>query len=108
MKTTIQFRILSLFPVFNLETKIKKYVIFPPVFHGDVRMFENRLLRRIFGPKSHEVSGGWKELHNEEFLNLYSSLHMIRAIKSKKVGGHVARMEETRIAYKILIGKPEA
>jgi hypothetical protein len=57
-------------------------------------VFENRVLRRIFGPKTHEVTGGWTKLHNEELHNLYSSPSTIRMIKSRKMrwAGHVAQM----------------
>jgi hypothetical protein len=50
-----------------------------------LRVFENRVLRRIFGPKRDEVTGGWRELHNEEFYNLYSSPSIIRMIKSRRM-----------------------
>jgi hypothetical protein len=72
-------------------------------------VFENRVLRRIFGPKRDEVTGGWKKLHNEEFHNLYSSPCIIGMIKSRRLrfGGHVVRMDEKRNAFRILIGKPE-
>jgi hypothetical protein len=58
-------------------------------------MYENRALRRIFGPKREEVEGGWRRLHNEELHNLYASTNVIRVMKSKWVGwvGHVSRME---------------
>jgi hypothetical protein len=71
-------------------------------------VFENRVLRRIFGPKRDEVTGDWGKLHNEEFHNLYSSPNIIRMVKSKRMrrAGHVARMGEKRNAYRIL-GKPE-
>jgi hypothetical protein len=67
------------------------------------------VLRRIFGPKRDEVTGGWKKLHIEELHNLYSSPSIIRMIKSitMKWTGHVARMGEKRNAYRILVGKPE-
>jgi hypothetical protein len=57
-------------------------------------MSENRVLRRIFGPKRDEVTGGWRKLHNEELYNLYFSPHIIRMIKSRRMrwAGHVARM----------------
>jgi hypothetical protein len=74
-----------------------------------LRIFEIRLLRRIFAPKREEVAGGWRRLHNEELHNLYSSPDVIRVIKSRKMTsmGHVARMGEMRNAYIILVGKPE-
>jgi hypothetical protein len=67
-------------------------------------VFENRALRRIFGPKR-----DWRKLHNEELHNLYSSSNTIRMIKSRRMrwAGHVARMGETRNVYRILVGKPE-
>jgi hypothetical protein len=72
-------------------------------------VFENRVLGRIFGPKRDEVTGDWRKLHNEEFHNLYSSLNIIRMIKSGRMrwAWHVARMGETRNAYRILVGKAE-
>jgi hypothetical protein len=72
-------------------------------------VFENRVLRRTFGPKKDEVTGGWRKLHNEELHNFYSSPNITRTIKSRRMrcAGHVARMEETRNAYRILVGKPE-
>jgi hypothetical protein len=72
-------------------------------------VFENRVLRRIFGPKRDHVTGVWRKLHNEELHNLYSLPNIFRMIKSKKLKwpGHVARMGETRNAYKILVGKLE-
>jgi hypothetical protein len=72
-------------------------------------VFENGILRRIFGSKRKEVVGGWKRLHNEELHNLYGSPHIIRVIKSRRMRwvGHVARMGETRNIYKILVGKSE-
>jgi hypothetical protein len=67
------------------------------------------VLRRIFGLRRDEVKGDWRKLHNEELHNLYSSPNIIRMIKSRKMRwtGHVARMGETRNAYRILVGKPE-
>jgi hypothetical protein len=72
-------------------------------------MYENRMLRRIFGPKRDKVVGGWRRLHNEELHNLYTSPNIIRVNKSKRMRWvvDVARMREIKNAYKILVGKPE-
>jgi hypothetical protein len=74
-----------------------------------LRMFENRVLRTIFGPKRDEVTGGWRKLHKEELRDLCSSPSIIRMIKLSRMrlAGHVARMGEKRNAYKLLVGKPE-
>jgi hypothetical protein len=68
----------------------------------NLRLFENRVLRRIFGPKRNEVTGEWRKLHGEELPDLYSSPTIIRIIKSRRViwAGHVARMGEKRNAYR--------
>jgi hypothetical protein len=72
-------------------------------------VIENRVLRRIFGPKRDEVWGGWGELHDEEIRDLYSSPRIIRIMKSRRMlwMGHAARMGEKRNAYRLLVGKPE-
>jgi hypothetical protein len=72
-------------------------------------VFENRVLRRIFGHKRDEVTGEWRKLHNEELHNLYSSPDIIRQVKSRRIkwAGHVACMGEERKVYKDLVGKPE-
>jgi hypothetical protein len=72
-------------------------------------VFENRVLRRIFGPNRDVVTRDWRKLHNGELHNLYSSPNIIRMIKSRRLrwAGHVARMGETRNVYRILVGKPE-
>jgi hypothetical protein len=74
-----------------------------------LRVFENRLLRRICGPKRDEVTGDWRKLHNEELYNLYYSQNINRMIKSRRMrrAGHVARMGAKRNACGILVGKPE-
>ena len=72
-------------------------------------VFENMVLRRIFGPRRDEVTGEWRRLHNEELNSLYSSPNIVRVIKSRRMrwAGHVARMGEERGVYKVLVGKPE-
>jgi hypothetical protein len=74
-----------------------------------LRVFENRVLRRIFGLKRDEVTGGWRKLHNEELHGLYSSPSIVRVIKARRMkwAGHVGRMGEVRGAYNILVGRPE-
>jgi hypothetical protein len=72
-------------------------------------VFENRVLRRIFGPKRDETTGECRRLHNEELSDLYSSSNIIRVIELRRTrwAGHVARMGEGRVAYRILVGRPE-
>jgi hypothetical protein len=72
-------------------------------------VFENRVLRRIFGPKRDEVIGGWRKLFDEELHNSYGSPNIIRMIKSRRMrwAGHVVRMGEKRNAFGNLVGKPE-
>jgi hypothetical protein len=72
-------------------------------------VFENRVLRRIFGSKRDEVTGGWRKLHNEELHNFYSSPSIVRMIKPRVMrwAGYVARMRENRNAYRILVRNPE-
>ena len=74
-----------------------------------LRVFENMVLRRIFGPRKDEVTGEWRRLHNEELNDLYSSPNIVRVIKSRIVrwARHVARMDEERGVYRVLVGKPE-
>jgi hypothetical protein len=73
-----------------------------------LRVFENRVLRRIFGPKR-EGDGSWRKLHNDEFHSLYSSPNIIRVIKSRRMrwAGHMACIGEGRGVYRALVGKPE-
>jgi len=74
-----------------------------------LRVFENRVLRRIFGPKRDEVTGKWRKLHNGGLNDLYCSHIFIRLIKSRRMrwAGHVARLGEGRGVYRVLVGKPE-
>jgi hypothetical protein len=74
-----------------------------------IRVFENRVLRRIFGHKKDEVRGEWRRVHKGELNDLYSSSNIIRVIKSRRMrlAGHVACIGEGRDAYRILVGRPE-
>ena len=74
-----------------------------------LRVLENRVLRRIFGPKKDEVTREWRKLHNEELNGLYSSPNIFRVNKSKRMrwAGHVARMGQRRGVYMVLVGKPK-
>jgi hypothetical protein len=103
----------------ELKSKIYKTVILPFVLYGretwsltlreenGLRVFENRVLR-IFGTKREE-DGSWRKLDNDELHSLYSSLNIVRMIKSRKMmwAGHVACMEERRGASRVLVGRPE-
>jgi hypothetical protein len=108
--------------VLSKNTKIKIYrtIILHVVLYGcetwlftlrekhRLRVFENRMLRRIFGPKRDEVTRKRRKLHNEELNYLYSSPRIVQVIKSKRMrwAGHVARMRERRGIYRVLVGKP--
>jgi len=74
-----------------------------------LRVFENRVLRRVFGLKRDEVTGEWRKLHSEELRDLYSLPNIVRVVKLKRMrwAGHVARMEEGRGMHRVLVGKPE-
>ncbi|KAJ4445480.1 hypothetical protein ANN_07288 [Periplaneta americana] len=105
----------------NLKVRIYKTVILPVVLYGceiwtltlreehRLRVFENKVLRKIFRAKRDEVTGKWRKLHNTELHALYSSPDIIRNIKSRSLrwAGHVARMGESRNAYRVLDGSPE-
>jgi hypothetical protein len=105
----------------NTKIRVYRTIILPVVLYGcetwsltlreeqRLRVFENRVLRKIFGPKGDEVTGEWRRLHNKELTDLYSSPNIIWIMKSKRMrwAGHVARMEEKRGAYRILMGRPE-
>jgi hypothetical protein len=104
----------------NLKTEIYKTEILPVVLYGyetlsltlreerRLRVFEKRVLRRIFGPKREE-DGSWRKLHNDELHSPYSSPNIVREIKSRMMrwAGHVARMGERRGVYRVLVGRPE-
>jgi hypothetical protein len=101
----------------NVKVRIYKTIIFPVVLYGcetwfltvrgehKLSVFENRVLRRIFGPKRDGVTGGWRKLHNKELHNFYSSPGKIRISKSRRMrwAGHVARMGERRNVYMLLV-----
>jgi len=72
-------------------------------------LFENVVLRRIFGPRRDEVMGEWRRLHNKELNDLYSSPNIVQVIKSRRMrwAGHVAHMGEERGVYRVLVRKPE-
>jgi hypothetical protein len=103
----------------NLKIKIYETVILPVVLYGcenwslnlgeehRLRVFESRVLRKIFGPKREE-DGSWRKLHNDELHNLYSSPNIISVINSRRVwgAGHVARMDKGRGVYRILLRDP--
>ena len=74
-----------------------------------LRVFENKVLRKIIGAKKDEITGEWRKLHNGEIRALYSSPNIIRSQKSRRMrwAGHVARMEQSRNAHRVLVGKPE-
>ena len=105
----------------NVNSKIHRTIILPVVLcvcetwslalikECRLRILENRALRRIFGPKRDEVRGGWRRLHNKELYALYSSPNVIRVNKSRRLtwAGHVARMGDSRRAYRVLAGKSE-
>jgi len=105
----------------NLKIKIHKTVILPVVVYGcetwsltlreerRLRVFENRVLRSIFGHKRDEVTGEWRKLHNEQLNDVYTSPNIVRVIKTRRMSwaGHVARMGERRGVYRVLVGKPE-
>jgi hypothetical protein len=105
----------------NLKIKIFRTIILPVVFCGcenwsltfrearRLKVFENRVLRRLFGPKRKEVTGEWRKLHNEEPNDLYYLPSIVRVVKSRRIrwAGHVARMGENRDVHRVLVGKPE-
>jgi hypothetical protein len=105
----------------NTKIEIYRNIILPVVLYGyetwslilrnecRLRVFQNRVLRRIFGPKRYEVTVEWKKLHNEELNDLYCSPNTIWAIKSTIIrwAGHLASIGDCRGVYMVLVGKPE-
>ena len=104
-----------------MKIKVYRTKILPVVLYGcetwsltlleerKLRVFENMVLRRIFGPRRDEVTGDWRRLLNEEINVLYSSPNIVRVIKSRRMrwAGHVTRMGEKRGVYRVLVRKPE-
>ena len=104
----------------NIKIKMQRTIILPVVLYGcenwsltlrgerTLRMFENRVLRRIFGPWKDEETGEWRKPHNEELHDLYSSPNIIRVIKSRRMRwkGYVARMGDRKRAYRPMVVKP--
>jgi len=105
----------------NLKSKIYRTIILPVVLYGcdtwlltsreerRLKVFENRVLRRIFGPKRDEVTGKWRKLHNEELNELYCSPNIVWVIKLRRMrwAGQVVHIGERRGIYRVLVGKPE-
>jgi len=104
----------------KVRIKIYRTIILPVVLYGcetwsltlrkerKLRVFENTVLRRIFGPRRDEVTGEWRRLHKEELNYLYPSPNIVRVIKSRRMrwAGHVARMGEERVVNRVLVEKP--
>ena len=104
-----------------LKIKVYRTIILPVVLYGcenwslifteerKMKVFENRVLRRVFEPKKDEVTGEWRKLYNEELRDVYSLPNNERAVKSRRMkwSGHVARIKEGRGVHRFLVGKPE-
>ena len=108
------------FAIQKFKDQIYKTIILPVVLYGcetwsltlreerRLRVFENRVLRRVFGPKRDEVTGEWRKLHNEELSDLDSLPNIVRVVKSRRMrwAGQVARMGEGRGLHRFLVWKP--
>ena len=104
----------------NLKIKIHRTIILPVVLYGCgiwsltlreerwLRLFENRVMGRIFGPRRDEITGEWRKVHIDELNDLYSSPNIIRVIKSRRMRWveHVARMRDRKDAYVVVVGRP--
>jgi len=105
----------------NLKIKMYRTIILPVVLHGcetwsltlreerRLRVFENRVLRSVFGSKRDEVTGEWRKLYNEELRDLYSLPSIVLVVKSRRMrwAGHMALMGEGKGVHRVLVGKPE-
>ena len=103
------------------QDTVYRTIILPVVLYGcetwsltlreerRLRVFGNRVLRRVFGPKRDEVTAEWRKLHNEELNDLYSLPNIVRVVKSRRMrwAGHVARIGEDRGVHRVLVGKPD-
>ena len=112
---------MSFLPIFCFHIFIVSSLFWPVVLYGcetwplilreerRLRVFENRVLRRVFGPKRDEVTREWRKLHNEELRDLYSLPNIVRVVKSRRMSwvGHVARMGEVRGVHRVLVVEPE-
>jgi hypothetical protein len=122
IKYTVQDLLSSSLLSKSVKIKIYKTIVLPVILYGcetwsltlrqdcRLRVFKNRVLRRIFGPKRDEATGEWRRLHNKELYALYSSpdiTQVIKSIRLRRWAGHVAHMGERRGAYRALVGKPE-
>ena len=117
LEKILSFRLLSK----KLKVNIYKTIILPVVLYScenlsltsreehRLRVLENKVLRKIFKARRDEITGEWRQLHNAELHALYFSLNIIRNLKSRRLrwAGHVARMEQSRNVYRVLVGKPE-
>jgi hypothetical protein len=106
--------------LYFLKIKIYRTIILPVVLYGceawslilreerRLKVFKNRVLRRVFGPRRDEVTGEWRKLHNEELNYLYSLPNIVRVVKSRRMRwvGHVARMGEGRGVPRVVVGRP--
>jgi hypothetical protein len=106
---------------YSVQIKIYRTIILPVVLYGceawsltlmeerRLRVFENRVLRKVFGPRRDEVTGEWRKLHNEELKGLYSLPNIVRVVKSRRMrwAGYVARMGEGRAVHRVLVGRPK-
>jgi len=117
VQNLLSYRLLSK----NLKIKIYRTIILPVVLYGcetwsltlreehRLRVFDNRVLKKVFGPRRDEVTGEWRKLHNEELNDLYSLPNIVRVVKLRRMrwAGHVACMGEDRGVHRVLVGKPE-